>query len=1399
MRKSILFILLLLYISIIFSQTPVFDQSITINQTFTTDTEIYPFNGETLYGAGVNGSISFYSDSSLVRIIISDNYDLEYMIYETYTMLDTTWNFSFNQECDETCFLDGFVATSIIVNVINASVTLNQLKWSNTPSENIYQLQQQAKKNKDLEKIDKLNDCILRNNMLWKAGQTPLSELFYFEKKFLFGQSYNPQGFEFYKGGIYYRFSNMATMVPTPDSNVVMYFDWRTRHGANNSLSPYWDGDPDANETGNGWMTSVKHQNIYGNCGGTCYIFGPIGSIESVINLYLNQHIDANLSEQHVLNCKPGSCNGGNSNGTLNFFTTTGIFDENSYPWTGDSVACDTTVIPNYHYKGTGIIGINNSNYEQIKKSIIEHGPLKATSYTWFAGQNSIETAHAITLLGFGQINEGDTIHVNTGMEPDIIVEAGNPFIGATYWICKNSYGPNFGDDGYVRISTHQSPTYTEYLGNVKAQVLPIQELVHGIDTIPCLDYDNDGYYNWGIGPKPATCDTCPNEPDGDDFDPSLGPYDSRYNCTLLCENFTYSSIPEIISNIEHKYDIEYVNHDIIIKNGGELVVTGELWMIDNAKIIVERGGKLKIDAGLLTNACSGPWQGIELRGQYNQPQSYTYQGAVEIINGGTIENAEIGIQTIKMSDIPPPGEATPDYTYTGGMVLCDGAVFKNNNIAVKFWPYDYSSSASLFRYCQFISNDDMIEGTNPENFIEMSDISGIVVGGCSFNDSREGLSYSELSTGIDAYDSEFKVWSLGGASVFTGLYYGIKTHALNPTETVEITNSDFIDNFRGIYISGIETPVVVGNDFSINSPFSQFNGGYGLYLDHCSGYKVEENNFFHEGGSQTGVGLVVNESGKEPNQVYRNWFTNLECGMDIQGENRDKDGTGLELKCNQYENTKMDKIITWEGPFVTPYSGIASNQGSSSSSPEDMAGNLFHIDGQTPNGDFDDILNEANHITYYWPINNNNIRVKPVDYTANVTPKEKEVEPPGWTFENGCPPSEEPGGGGGEIGDTKDKMASAGQKVDSTENVLTLLIDGGNTLATQAEVDNSIPPETMQVYNDLMNKSPYLSDTVVSTAIEKEDVLPGAMIRDIMVANPKAAKSEQLMNKLAERWNPLPEYMKAQILAGRSIVSIREETESRLAVFKLEKMKHFNTLVRYYLTDTVNLSASFDSLAVLLQNENSLNAKYKLAMLKAKQEAWNEGLAVMNNIPVQFELTQTEAEAHSQITSYYTLLSGMAQQGKSVFEADSAQIAILIDMETSQSGKASIYARNILLALDQIEYEEPIILPDLLKSAEAMDEYNKLLSKANDAPGYIKVQPNPAKDYIIVKYELEQQANLTVEINDISGILKYSKNTTVKQDQHIVDTRNWNSGIYIVSLKINGKLIETVKFTVID
>ncbi|GAB4324949.1 MAG: hypothetical protein Kow00127_17630 [Bacteroidales bacterium] len=36
-------------------------------------------------------------------------------------------------------------------------------------------------------------------------------------------------------------------------------------------------------------------------------------------------------------------------------------------------------------------------------------------------------------------------------------------------------------------------------------------------------------------------------------------------------------------------------------------------------------------------------------------------------------------------------------------------------------------------------------------------------------------------------------------------------------------------------------------------------------------------------------------------------------------------------------------------------------------------------------------------------------------------------------------------------------------------------------------------------------------------------------------------------------------------------------------------------------------------------------------------------------------------------------------------------------------------------------------------------------------------------------------------------------------KDRFTVDTRNWKAGVFIATLKIDGKLVESFKFTIID
>ena len=151
----------------------------------------------------------------------------------------------------------------------------------------------------------------------------------------------------------------------------------------------------------------------------------------------------------------------------------------------------------------------------------------------------------------------------------------------------------------------------------------------------------------------------------------------------------------------------------------------------------------------------------------------------------------------------------------------------------------------------------------------------------------------------------------------------------------------------------------------------------------------------------------------------------------------------------------------------------------------------------------------------------------------------------------------------------------------------------------------------------------------------------------------------------------------------------------------------------------------------------------------------------------------------------------------QTIQEVDSLQINQLLAMEELQMGMAAVYARNILLALDEIAYDEPILFPDQLKSSQAFEDYQELLN--TEPPKQLEVYPNPSDDYIIISYRLEMdKKGSVIEFSNLNGINFKVVDISNKQDQLVVDTQNWKPGIYIATLKINGNSKESIKFTVV-
>ncbi|XP_071951581.1 cathepsin O-like [Antedon mediterranea] len=188
---------------------------------------------------------------------------------------------------------------------------------------------------------------------------------------------------------------------------------------------------------GKGVLTSVRDQ---GKCGG-CWAFSIIECMETQSALKSKKL--PTLSPQQLIDCAQGGgdagCHGGNVCNTLMWMNTTGFkaVHDKEYPFKETTGACKKM--------STGILSITDywcknmtGKEDAMVASVYNHGPLAVAvdASTW---QDYIEgviqhhcspkfTNHAVQIVGYD-------------------ISGGTP-----YYIVRNSWGKDWGLDGYVKI-----------------------------------------------------------------------------------------------------------------------------------------------------------------------------------------------------------------------------------------------------------------------------------------------------------------------------------------------------------------------------------------------------------------------------------------------------------------------------------------------------------------------------------------------------------------------------------------------------------------------------------------------------------------------------------------------------------------------------------------------------------------------------------------------------------------------------------------------------------------------------------------------------------------------------------------------------------------------------------
>lgn len=843
------------------------------------------------------------------------------------------------------------------------------------------------------------------------------------------------------------------------------------------------------------------------------------------------------------------------------------------------------------------------------------------------------------------------------------------------------------------------------------------------------------------------------------------------------------NTMPDLSLSSNTIWDTDQVfSQNVVVESGVTLTINATISFGENARIIVKTGGTLVVDGGKLTNSCEGFWPGIEVNGDDNLSQfPYANQGRIQLKNRAIIEHAVVGIKTYKETTIQ-----SERVSYAGGIIHASEATFKNCETSVHFLEYDEINS-SYFNDCNFIC-DEIIEPYTPEYMVKLNGVRGVTFKNCDFINATsvdyygDGMFINNSMVKLEGtcQNTTIPCENFDNGS-FSNFRYAIYAVNSNPSRYVIIKNQDFSECYSGIYMSGYDGSTIISNSFIVPEAMIGIDHSYGAYLESCTRYHIEDNEFDGISKQDGAVGLYIVNSGGDYNSVYNNKYKNLYAGIAARGENRNGVSTGLCIKCNDFEACNSDITILKEDGVLNNNTGIAYNQGTMMQHDTAASGNTFSLNAQF------NIYNEAKLINYvYHNINSATELIYPENIYNPSTIIRQENYYSHYDKQISCPSHLY---SSTSVSHEMSKMAAAEAEATELEGTLMTLVDGGSTPLLDAEVQTAFPDEGMEVRDELLTESPYLSEQVMKSTVEREDMMANAMVRDVLVENPQSAKSQEVMSSLEDRAEPMPGYMMDQIMAGTEVVGTIEQLERDLSEYKTERAESFNKVYMHY-----KLNDNFDAMVAFLNEEPTINAKYTLSFLYFDNGQGAEAQEAMNEIAGMFSMSDTEYAEYLRYKQLLNALIDIEASELSINTLDELHIEQLEDIASNTTDNPGVFARNMLISTGQYTYEEEVVLPDY-----DMDKSQLVpgVTKGGANVPLLLVHPNPAKDYVIAEYNTHGSEDMKLQIINMNASV-IEEYRLEGQNQMVIDLTSYQTGVYVFKLTERNVVIETHKVSVI-
>lgn len=841
--------------------------------------------------------------------------------------------------------------------------------------------------------------------------------------------------------------------------------------------------------------------------------------------------------------------------------------------------------------------------------------------------------------------------------------------------------------------------------------------------------------------------------------------------------------------------NVTFTNCTIYCAYNGYNTIEQTQWTIQPGKTVTFENCTIK-------SGCPDKmWQGIKVDGDANSAHSLTSQhGKVICRNGTTIEDA---IKALESTN--------------GGIIKANGSHFNNNKYDIYYNHYSYSHSFGIgysitpnIYDCTFsttrLLNDNSIF---PDAHICMNNVSGIQIGGCTFENT---MSYStavlpDIGTpyytdcrgiGIKTNMSYFNTYS---ANNFKKLYYGVYVNGFY-SSSVKVLNSTFTDNYRGIYVNSNPGCIIKNNSIAAYPGSCVLQNTsetvkFGVYIESCTAFTFEENNI-----SNFTTGMYVNNTGTSANKIRYNTFTGatntpgrtllnalIVTGVNsnyISGNNS-TGGTGLEILCNNFNGTNYD--IGIKDGYMRRYQG----EGNAPTGNQFLATGFnsgykyqFHTQFSPSLSSMYDVY----QYDYYQHDDDDNTsnyvcELQTNHYSSRVTP----ITISDFGFDTSYCQCNNGGGIDPPVPPIPDtliigilsRMQQLGSTLDAEENELESKIDGGNTANALTKVLSISQASTPSV-SDLSHNG-YLSDTVYNTLVDKIDENP-TFVTSVFVENSPLPSETFEEVQDAEISNIL----KTVLSHYQSGENARIADERIIGNIKQEISHNENLLYSKAMNDSL-VDTDYNTILGYFTSKNDLDSKIKSCNMLISMGNYDLASQMVPDIR---SFGTTEALNFAEVIDMYISTMDTSMTKNMLKQRFNQLNDLIADNSPTYSGLAKTlyeYAFDTILPKYTPLFEDD--LPSKTTMDETISEFYPYAIYPNPTSDFINIElaSNVLDDDIIEFLKqygienIEDCAKIEVNIYDINSRLlctgKY------KYDTHItINVSEYLSGTYMIEIK---------------